>query len=150
MSLGSIIFVDDSDSICRVYARILEDADYFVRYATTGKQALELMACNMFEVVVCDYNLGNVSGLELIDSIRRIDKNIYSILFTSNSSDDIEEKALACGVNDFILKGCNIGRLLVGIKKGMKTRQEWLYRDLMEKKILELSQLTQEYHRDAI
>jgi len=145
MFLGKILFIEDSNSICNVYAHILREAGYYLEYATNGQEALKLLENDSFEVVICDFYLPDTNGIQLINTIKRKDKTVYSILFTSSSSDETETEALNNGIDDFILKPCPKDRLLIGIKRGLEIRQEHIYRELIGQKILELSQLTKKY-----
>lgn len=137
-----ILFIEDKDSICNIYAHILKEAGYSLKYVTTGKKALELLNLHRFEVVVCDYYLPDTNGIKFLKEIKQKHENIYSILFTSVSSEEIEIKALDSGVDDFIQKPCNKERLIVSIKRGLTLRMERIQRVLLINKIGELSALT--------
>ena len=143
--LGNILLVEDNNSICSVYAHILEDTGYFIKYANNGKYALECFKSTPFEVILCDFNLPDIDGIKLIKKIKEMDRDIYSILFTASSSDEIEASALVSGIDDFILKPCNEGRLLIGIKRGLEIRKDRIYKRAIGEKLLELSYLTEEY-----
>ncbi len=136
-----ILFIEDRETICNIYAHILKDAGYALKYATNGEKAFESLKHNNFEIVVCDYYLPDTNGLQLLSKIKQKEEHIYSIMLTSSSSNEIEIKALCNGIDDFILKPCNKERLLISIKKGLDIRMERIRKTLLENKILELSKL---------
>ena len=143
--LGKILLVENNVSICSVYASILKDEGYFLKYTNTGKGAMELLENNAFDIAICDFYLPDINGISLAKKIKERDENIYSILFTAASSDKIEIEALASGINDFILKPCGDGRLLLGIQRGIEIRKDRIYRKLIGNKVTELSHLVEEY-----
>jgi DNA-binding NtrC family response regulator len=136
-----ILFIEDKDSICNIYAYILKDAGYPLKYAANGKDVFKLLEHNQFAIVVCDYYLPDTNGIELIKTIKEKQEHIFSILFTSSSSDEIETKALNSGIDEFILKPCNKNRLLISIKRGIEIRRERIRKNILESKVLELSKL---------
>jgi DNA-binding NtrC family response regulator len=144
-----ILFIEDRENICSIYAHILKEAGYPLKYATNGKKALELLKHHCFEIVICDYYLPDTNGIKLLKKIKQEVDNIYSILFTASSSNEIEINALYSGVNEFISKPCNKERLLISIKRGLEIRMERIRKILLEKKILELSKLTTEKYLSA-
>jgi len=137
-----ILFIEDKDSICNIYAHVLKESGYSLKYATSGEKALELLNQYNFEIVVCDYYLPDTNGIKLLNKIKQIKENIYSVLFTSVSSGEIEIKALGNGVDDFIQKPCNKERLIISIKRGLMLRMERIQKILLINKINELSALT--------
>ena len=67
-----ILFVDDDPVLSRVYASVLqsENLRWEVRSATSGQQALDMMARAPFDVVVADLRMPEMSGVELMAKIR--------------------------------------------------------------------------------
>ena len=67
-----ILFVDDDPVLVRVYAAVLQGGrDHWeVRSATSGKQALDLLARTPFDVVVTDLRMPEMTGIELMSKIR--------------------------------------------------------------------------------
>ena len=67
-----VLFVDDDPMLARVYAMVLHDQSHGWegRSATSGSQALDLMARMPFDVVVADLQMPQMSGIELLVKIR--------------------------------------------------------------------------------
>ncbi len=145
MSLGRILLIEDSDSICTVYAHVLREVGFALTYVTCGREALDILEKQLFEMVICDYCLPDTDGIQLVSTIKSKDENIYTIMLTSSSSKGIEEKGLASGIDDFILKPCKLDRLLLGVKRGMEIRRARVYRNVIEEKMTELSGLKNKY-----
>lgn len=68
-----ILFVDDDPMLARVYVTVLQDqsAHWEVRSATSGSKALELAEKAPFDIVVTDYRMPGMTGLQLVEEIRK-------------------------------------------------------------------------------
>jgi HD-like signal output (HDOD) protein len=71
-AIRRVLFVDDDPMLARVYAMVLHDPSlrWEGRSATSGSQALEMMARKPFDVVVADLQMPQMSGIELMLKIR--------------------------------------------------------------------------------
>lgn len=66
-----IIIVEDNETLARIYRRILEEAEYRSELATSGYDALTLMAWEMPNLVITDIKLPDTTGVELVNKMRR-------------------------------------------------------------------------------
>jgi len=65
-----ILVVDDDVEIQRLFSRILEEAGYFVKAATGGREALQLAEDWFFELAVVDMSMPDMDGFEVIKAMR--------------------------------------------------------------------------------
>lgn len=65
-----IIVIEDNETLARIYRRILEGAEYSAELATTGYDALTLMAWRMPNLIITDIKLSDTTGTELIRKMR--------------------------------------------------------------------------------
>lgn len=110
----SALVVDDSgtirailkDMLARLGFRSIEEAD-------SGEAALALLQTRGFSLVVCDWNMGGMSGLDLLrasKSIRQRGQNRF-IFATSERSWGHQTSAKDCGADAFITKPFNLATL---------------------------------------
>lgn len=101
-----VLVVDDDADVCEVVATMLEAVGLTTGRATSAEQALELVQDGTFDLVVLDWNLPGMSGLDLCKRIRH-EAPIAGlpVLFLSghSSSTDIVA-AFASGADDFVVK----------------------------------------------
>jgi two-component system, OmpR family, phosphate regulon response regulator PhoB len=101
-----VLVVDDDPDVCEVVATMLEAVGLTVETATSAEHALELVHASAFELVVLDWTLPGMSGLDLCRRIRH-EASIASlpVLFLSghSSTTDIVD-AFASGADDFVVK----------------------------------------------
>ncbi len=103
---AKILVVDDDADVCEVVATMLEAVGLTTERATDGEEALARVHASAFDLVVLDWNLPGMSGLELCRRIRH-EAAIASlpVLFLSghSSTADIVD-AFASGADDFVVK----------------------------------------------
>ncbi len=66
MSAKTVLVVDDNESLNRTFGRILRINGYDVDTATTGQQAIEKSRTKRYAVVVVDFSLGDMNGIEVL------------------------------------------------------------------------------------
>ncbi|HLK63061.1 MAG TPA: response regulator [Bryobacteraceae bacterium] len=80
---ASILLVDDNPDGLLVRKALLEELGYHVEVARTGEEGLKLFEGNNYDVVVTDYRMPGMDGIELIGRIRRINANARVILLSA-------------------------------------------------------------------
>ena len=103
----SILLVDDDQQWARVTARLLEAADdsFDVTIAKSLADGREQFHDGDPECVICDYQLGDGTGLNLLSTVREVDPNRPFILVTGRGDEAVASEAIGQGVTDYILKG---------------------------------------------
>lgn len=103
---GKVLVVDDSPTMRRIVANTLKRIGYpDTEEAENGQEALELLGGNKFDLIVTDWNMPGMSGLEFIKTVRSDDSNDLPILMvtTRSEAEDVKE-ALQAGANSYIVK----------------------------------------------
>ena len=102
-----ILVVDDSPTIRELTKIFLKDLEFTnVEEAADGSNALEKLKSEVFDLVITDWNMPKLSGLELLKAIRADDKmrKIPVLMVTSVAEKDNVTQAVQAGINDYILK----------------------------------------------
>ncbi|HEC28196.1 MAG TPA: diguanylate cyclase [Gammaproteobacteria bacterium] len=112
----AILIVDDTDSGLQMFASALKSAGYEdIRLASTGREVLDELVERHADVVVADWIMPEMDGLELTNQIRQQDEdnNRYTsiILCTAKEGIDNLVHAFEQGVDDFLSKPINIREL---------------------------------------
>ncbi len=119
-----IMIVDDDEAIRRYAGRILKSEYYEVISAVNGKDALNKIFENPPDLIVVDYNMPEMNGLEFIEKLKNHShlSVIPIIMLTSTDTEATEIKALNVGADDWIQKPIHKARLLARIKRLLKSR----------------------------
>ena len=102
-----ILVVDDSPTIRELIKIFLKDLEFTnVEDAADGLNALEKLKSEVFDLVITDWNMPKLSGLDLLKAIRADDmmKKIPVLMVTSVDEKDNVIQAVQAGINDYILK----------------------------------------------
>lgn len=98
-----ILVVDDDDKVVSVVVDCLKKADYEVITAGNGRDAIDLVASNLPDLVILDLVLPDISGLDVARDIRQHTK-IPIIMLTAKISEGDIVKGLQTGADDYITK----------------------------------------------
>lgn len=110
-----ILIVDDVNSIRMLARSILLDVGFKdVKQAKDGKDALKLVQQVHLDLIICDWNMPVMDGLELFKLLHADPKlkNIAFSMLTSSSESEKVKKAISEGITDYILKPFNADTLV--------------------------------------
>ena len=78
----TILLVDDNQDGLLVRRSLLEEVGYRVQIASSGEEGLKLFESQPFDVVVTDYKMPRMNGVELIQRLRALDPNARVVLLS--------------------------------------------------------------------
>jgi putative two-component system response regulator len=102
----NVLIVDDDPIALEMLKATIEAPGHCVTVAHDGAEAIELLAHRDFQVVISDWNMPKVSGIELVRQIRSRDADgyVYVLLLTARQSSQSRAEGFAVGADDFINK----------------------------------------------
>lgn len=132
-----ILIIDDEKNLCSSLTYALED-QYSVFSATDPAIGLEMIISKKIDLVLLDFRIGKINGLEVLKDIKRVDKHILVIMMTAFGTIDSAVEAIKNGAFTYLTKPMNIDELHVTIIKGLEyqtlnKRLEHLNNELKEK-----------------
>ena len=104
MSDGKVLVVDDNDLVLSSLIRILKQEGYFVDGASDGMEAMELINCKEYDVVLSDISMPGMTGTELLRNIRRKDLDVPVILITGVPALETAMEAIELGAMRYLQK----------------------------------------------
>jgi len=111
-----ILVIDDERSIRNTLKEILEYENYKVDTVESGKQALELIDKNDFDLVFCDIKMPEMDGIEVLKEIEKLKPEIPVIMISGHGNIETAVESIKFGAYDFIQKPLDLNRILVTIK----------------------------------
>jgi len=100
-----ILVVDDSATMRRIVMRSLTDMGYkdFAE-AENGQVALNAVQAGGIDLVITDWNMPVMSGLEFVTELRATHPDLPILMVTTNASNQDVFQALSAGVNNYVVK----------------------------------------------
>ena len=112
-----ILIVDDEASIRRATSLALDAAGHYVETAETGAVALRSLKESSFDLVLLDLYLGEESGLQILETIRREHPSVHVVIFTANATIPNAIEATRLGAVDFLEKPFSPDQLRQALKR---------------------------------
>ena len=101
----NVLVVDDSSTMLRIIKNILSSLNIAnVTTALNGVEAYEHFSANKFDLLITDWNMPEMNGLELVVKVRKINQEIPIIMITTEGGKREVVTALKAGVNNYIVK----------------------------------------------
>jgi DNA-binding NtrC family response regulator len=124
MEKRKILIVDDDDMVRDPVAETLKRKGYEVEAIADGQSALDLLARESFDLVISDFKMPGMNGIELLEKIRKMDLDVPFLIMTAYGTIDIAVDAVKKGASDFLEKGENISqRLELKVEQLLQLRQ---------------------------
>jgi len=120
------LIVDDSLSVRRAIATLLEDHGYDVTLARDGLEAVKSLEAARPDVLLTDLEMPNMNGLELAQHVRTRPElaSLAIIMITSRSLDKHRRQAMTSGVNVYLTKPFTDNELLQHVADAVTGRAE--------------------------
>lgn len=119
----SILIVDDDRRNREMLAEALSQADFEVDTACDGVEALSKTDTVPYDAVLSDIRMLPVSGLDLLDSLRKTLPEMPIVLLTAFGSVDTAIQAMKQGAFDYITKPVNLDELVLNMKRAVEHRR---------------------------
>jgi len=115
-----ILIVDDDHISRELLRNVLEESGYSVVMAQNGHEAMDILERQRIRLVITDWEMPEMSGVELCRQIRRRSHHgyIYTMLLTSRGESREIVEGMSAGADDFIVKPFNGPELLVRVRAG--------------------------------
>ena len=107
----SILIVDDDENFSKMISRELELSDYAVTCVTTGEEAIEQVRKTYFDIVLLDFKLPGMDGIDAIKVIKEENPHIEILMLTGHGTIDSAIASMKLGAYDYLTKPCRFDEL---------------------------------------
>ncbi len=118
-----IIAVDDELIILSILKMLLEHSDYDVTTCSSGKECLNLLEENEYDLALLDVFMPDMNGHELCKKIMEKHKDMMIIFLTGATGDDVLQKSFAVGGFDYIEKPVHKLELVSRVNNAMRVKR---------------------------
>ncbi len=104
--MKTCLIVDDSKTIRTVARRLFEELEFHAEEAEDGQQALDACLREMPDVILLDWHMPNMNGIEFLKQLRGSSGGDEPVVVFCTTENDIEriQEALGAGADEFIMK----------------------------------------------
>lgn len=151
-----ILLVDDDRAVLMILKMLLDNAGHTVAVARNGVEALGMVKDFMPQVIMTDWIMPEMDGIEFCKALRRnpVWRNIYVFMLTAQESTDRLVEAFEAGANDYMTKPINpkvLGARLSAGQRVVQLQEELEYeRQQLQAFSSELAASNQRYQRLAL
>ncbi|MDT8317123.1 MAG: response regulator [bacterium] len=103
-TIGRLLITDDEKWICESLNLLFSRKGLEVSTALSGQEALSLLKAQTVDLVILDFNLPDMDGLDVLTGIKKINPDIPVIFMTGYGSETISIKAFKLGISDYFIK----------------------------------------------
>ncbi len=116
-----VLIVEDEALIRWSLRQKFEERGFQVVEAETGQAALDLLDDGLFDLVMLDYKLPDITGLDVLHRIRQVDQDAVVIMMTAYSTIETAVKAIKLGAFNYIAKPFQMDELLATVDQALET-----------------------------
>lgn len=135
--MARILVVDDEVTSIAILRKVLEDAGHKVTTVIDGEKAIEKIKEFKFDILLTDFNMPGMNGIELTEQALRIEPDFIVILITAFATIRSAVDAIRLGAFDYLTKPINREELLLSIQRGLE-RVQLLHENILLKQKLDL------------
>ncbi|WP_432823914.1 sigma-54-dependent transcriptional regulator [Trichloromonas sp.] len=140
MKQMKILVSEDGDSQRTMLCAALGEEGFEVSEARSAEEALSLMKTDFFDLLITDYKMSGMNGLELLEAVKRRTPETDVIMMTAFGTVETAIQALKLGAVDYITKPLELEELLlqigrIGRNRALTRENELLRKNLAEKGI---------------
>lgn len=145
----SILIVEDDPAIEALLAYNLEKENYKVKVAKDGEEALLMIAERQPDLIILDWMLPKVSGIEVCRRLRQRNetKNMPIIMLTARNDESDKIRGLETGADDYINKPFSVAELKARVKAVMRRIRPALADEVVKFADLEIDRVTHRVRR---
>lgn len=122
--MKKIIIIDDDTYILRSFSLVLTKRGFEVETAETGKQALEKLKKDFFDLALIDVCLPDMEGTELLEKAKKELVKTVKIMLTGHPSVKTSEKATFEGADTYIVKPIKMDELISVVNFFLKQKED--------------------------
>jgi len=116
-----VLVAEDSSVIQNITKKVLQFQNYEITVVKNGKQVLDLLEKESYDVILMDINMPVMDGMECARRVRSLDDKLKSIIpivaITGNAKNYSMDDFKDAGINEYLQKPLNFDALVETVKK---------------------------------
>lgn len=117
--MAKLLIIEDDMDTSALLSRFLKKNGYEVAIANTGNKGINFLSSENFDVVMCDYRLGDMDGKKILEHINQTGNAAKLIFITGYSDIKVAVEVMKNGAFDYVTKPLLPEEILLTIKKAI-------------------------------
>ena len=115
--MKKILIIDDEVAICTILSKFLNKNGYKTDIATCGKQGIKMLKEDQYDLLLCDYNLGDIYGSDVLEQIKKTSMKIIVIFISGYGNINTAVNLMKDGAYHYLTKPLYPDLILETIEK---------------------------------
>ncbi len=149
--LQRILYIEDDEALARLLQKRMERQRFTVEVALTAEDGLRMLKDGKYDLLLLDYNLPGMSGLEMLDQLSVIKGTPPVVVLTASGDERVALSALEKGAADYAIKDAGQAYLdlLPAVMQAAYTRERLLRENERQRRELEIAKEKAEAANEA-
>lgn len=117
--MANILVTDDERSIRNTLKDILSYENHNVDLAANGKEAIDFISSNTYDIIFCDIKMPQMDGIEVLGKIQEITPETPVVMISGHGNIETAVEAIKKGAFDFIEKPLDLNRIMVTLRNAL-------------------------------
>lgn len=118
-----ILIAEDDKELRQLFQHVLVKNGYMVKGVSDGKEALEAMEKDYYDLIISDIMMPNVDGYELVASLRAEGNQIPVLMITARDAFDDMRRGFISGTDDYMVKPVNVNEMVLRVSALLRRAQ---------------------------
>ncbi len=110
-----ILIAEDDRELRGLFSRVLTKNGYAVRGVSDGREALDALDADYYDLVISDIMMPVMDGYELVSSLRETGRNIPVMMITAKDAFDDMRLGFLSGTDDYMVKPINVNEMVLRV-----------------------------------
>jgi CheY-like chemotaxis protein len=121
--MPKILIADDNEDMCQIISDVMREEGYIVAVVYDGVSALNELRRDSYDLVILDYKLYDMSGLEVLETLQQMELPLpATIMISAYGNESVKSSAHELGVYNFFDKPFDVDVLMKTVKKALMER----------------------------
>ena len=110
-----ILIAEDDLELCQLFSHVLTKNGYVVKRVSNGKEALEAMDGDYFDLIISDIMMPKMDGFELVRQLRESGNQTPVMMITAKDAFDDMRQGFLSGTDDYMVKPINVNEMVLRV-----------------------------------
>lgn len=118
-----ILIAEDDRELRQLFAHVLTKNGYSVKGVANGREALDALDGDYFDIIISDIMMPVVDGYELVRSLREAGNTTPVLMITAKDSFDDMRRGFLAGTDDYMVKPINVNEMVLRVQALLRRAQ---------------------------